>query len=264
LIVSRMNTRFSFLLLLFFTLTACSSPQAVSPSSTPSITPTASLTTTIPATSSPTAAVSESTPTVGSESTATPERVVIDLAEATLERAINPNCVDQFPITPAEVGDTVIVCFTFDNWVFGPVQLNDGYEMIVGAEGWYEQNGQKISMLIPLAVVNRDKNEVWINNTMVEQNYPFETHQGIKSRDEVLYIGGEGAWTSILKLQPGYTLYVALNMPSKNLADNSTQGFGFDAAQFTQKDLDEYFQTGDPAVLGNLIWPAIDIDGRAQ
>jgi len=148
--------------------------------------------------------------------------------------------------------------------VFGPVQLGDGYEMIVGAEGWYEQDGQQIPMLIPLSVVNRDKDEVWINNTLIKQNSIPETHQGSTSNDEILYKGGERSWTSQLHMSPGDTLYVVLSVPSEQLASNSTQGFGFEAVQFTQKDLDEYFQTGDPTILGNLIWPAIDIDGRVQ
>jgi len=258
-----MKLRTSFLLASIFLLTACLSPQAVIPSSTPGSSPTASSTPTEQATSSPTAAVSESTPTVGSDETDTPERLVIDMSEATLERAINPNCVDQFPITPDENG-LGVVCFTFDNWVFGPVQLGDGYEMIVGAEGWYEQDGQQIPMLIPLSTVNRDKNEVWINGTLIMENSIPETHTGATSMSEILYRGNERAWTSQLHMSPGDTLYLTLGVPNEQLANNSTQGTAFEVARWTQEDLYKYLKTGAPTILGGFPWPAINIVGRTE
>jgi len=240
----------SFLFLIILLLSACSSLQAVSPSSTPSPSPTASSTPTEQATSSPTVAVSESTLTVGSDETPTPERVVIDLSEATLEHQIPPECVDQFPII-SENG-LITFCVVFDNWIKGPVDLNDGYEIMLAVEAWYEQDGKQIPVFLPLVTGNRDKNEMQVNGTLV------------RSFAEFFYNGGEKFWESQLHFHPGDTLWVTLGMPTEDLASNSTQGFGFEAVQFTQEDLDEYFLTGDPSILGNLIWPAIDIDGRSQ
>lgn len=217
-------------------LTACS-PIVANPTVTQTISPTA---TEIPAT--PTLE-----PTL--EASPTPEGPFIDLSAATLEHEIDPNCVDQFP-QPVEAGKSNVICFTFDNWVFGPQALAGGYEMIVGAEGWVKQNGQDVPVVIPIATANRESGQMQINGFLVQdfKDYWYEFT--------------EAGWRDHTKLNPGDTLWVIVRMPTQELASNSTQGFGFEAVPYTEEELNEVLATGNFEILGNVLWPVIDIEGR--
>ena len=185
------------------------------------------------------------------QATATPEaseRITIDMSGAVLEHEINDLCKEQFPVS-IENG-SVTVCFTFDNWVFGPVDLGNGYEMIAGAEAWYEQDGIQIPVLIPLTNAHPSKNELQANGNQ------------IRSLAEDFYDSSGGFWGNVMGLSPGDTLWVTFNIPAANLAENSTNGFGFEATQYTREQLEEALRTGDFSILGNLLWPVIDIEGR--
>jgi len=245
--------QFLQLVVLASLLVACTSMPAMAVGVEQDVQPSATATAQVVEASPTPEPTSTSTATPTETATATPEapeRVVIDLSDATLEHPINPYCVDQFPLN--QENDLITVCFTFDNWVVGPIDLNDGYEIMRAAEGWYEQNGKQIPVLIPLAVANRDKNVMQLNGALIQ------------SFAEFFYDGGDKSWESHIGLHPGDTLWVTIGMPTEILANNSTQGFGFEAAQYTEEDLVVFSQTGDPTILGNLIWPAIDIDGREQ
>lgn len=191
------------------------------------------------------------------QATATPEagldKPFFDHSQATLERPIDPNCVDQFPQT-IEAGQSNVICFTFDNWVIantpGQYPLAGGYEMLAGAEGWVRQDGKDIPVIIPLATANQERGEMQVNDALVQD---LKDHWY-----EVI----EAAWAFLTDLEPGDTLWVILAMPSSDLASNSTQGFGFEATPYTEAELNEFLTTGNFEIMGNALWPVIDIDGR--
>jgi hypothetical protein len=199
----------------------------------------------------PTSEIIENTP----QATTTPEgeeRVIIDMSEATLDRELDPNCVDQFPenLRSDPENNQPVACFTFDNWVRGPLDLGEGYEMVIGAEGWFEQDGQQTPVLIPLAVANRERNEIKIVGAYVRE---FA---------EYFYEGDDEFWQNFLTFGPGGTIYVTLAVPEESLVDmKGNEGFGFEAAQFSEEDLEALLNTGDSSKMGSLIWPTIRIVG---
>lgn len=189
-------------------------------------------------------------PTAEPTAEPTPDRVIIDMSQAILEHPIAPEAANQFPLNHEDGLGTVY--FTFDNWVFGPVQLAGDYEMIVGAEGWLEQDGQSQAFLVPIAVRNRATNQMQLNG--------FE----IREFRQSFYDGNEAAWANLTRLTPGDTLYITLGMPAEEWANNSTQGFGFEAVEFTVEELNQFFETGDFSFLSELAWPAIDIENFSK
>lgn len=212
-------------------------------------------------TSNPTAAANAAPATVENvpQATATPENESVDkpyfdLSDATLEHSIDPNCVDQFPQT-VEAGQHNVVCFTFDEWVIannpGQYPLEGGYEMLAGAEGWVKQNGQDIPAIISLVTANQGEGKMQVNGSLVQD---LEDH---------LYSADEVFWSKVIGIDLGDTLWIVLDMPSSDLANNSTQGFGFEATPYTEDELNEFLTTGNFEIVGNTLWPVIDVDGRA-
>lgn len=251
-----MLTGFLISVILGFGLSGCSTPSEATTST--DISPAAP-----EGSSSPALPTDEviNTPTPSSTPTETPAATVeadkphFDLSGATLVHPIDPNCVDQFP-QAIEAGQSNVVCFTFDNWIIantpGQYPLAGGYEMLAGAEGWVHQDGQNIPVIIPLATASQENGELQINDGLVQDDL-----------EDYWYKAIEAAWETLTELKPGDTLWVILAMPSANLASNSTQGFGFEATPYTEDELDELLTTGDFEILGNALWPVIDIDGRA-
>lgn len=188
-------------------------------------------------------------PTLEASPTVEVQRPFYDVSNATLEHPIDPNCVDQFPQT-VEAGKTNVLCFTFDNWVKGPVKLAGGYEMIIGAEGWIRQNGKDVPIVIPFATANRSRNELQVSG------------YGVRDFNSAYYEADQSFWEGRAHFQPGDTLWIIVAMPTSNLAQNSTQGFGFEATPYTEEELNQVLATGNFEILGNVLWPVIDIDGR--
>lgn len=189
----------------------------------------------------------------------TPEpikQIVIGLADAILDRQIFPDCIDQFPIHPTEDGRGVL-CLTFDDWIKGPLDLGGGYEMVVGAEAWYVQDGVEVPMLVPLITAHRKNNQMQIHGALIQEFRSF------------VYDGEEGAWLGVTGFNldaasSNRRMFITLGLAVDGMhghSGSSTQGFGFDAPHFSQEALDEFFETGDATILGNLVWPAIHIGG---
>ena len=198
-------------------------------------------------------ALPSATPTINSRNEVEiSDKAFFDVSNLTLEHEIDPECVDQFPMTPDELGSATM-CVTFNNWIIGdidnPTMLDGGYEMIAGIEGWYEQDGQQIAVVIPVATANRDNNELQINGGLI-RSY----------RDS--FYGDEGFFESMVRLVPGDTVNISIALPTNELAGNSTQGFGFEAAAYTQEDIDQFFATGDASGFDNILWPVGDIAKR--
>ena len=182
------------------------------------------------------------------------DKAFFDVNNLTLEHEIDPECVDQFPISPDSYGSATM-CVTFDDWVYGdkdnPIMLNGGYEMMRGIEGWYEQDGQLIAIIIPLATANKEKNEAQLNGYLVQEFFEF------------FYDGDESFWEKKMGFGPGDTININIALPSVAWAGNSTQGFGFEATAYTQEDIDLFFATGDASsAFGNILWPVVDIEKR--
>ena len=181
------------------------------------------------------------------------DKAFFDVSSLTLEHEIDPECVDQFPISPDSYGSATM-CVTFDDWVYGdkdnPIMLNGGYEMMRGIEGWYEQYGHRIPVIIPVAVANRENNELQLNGKLVRDFV------------EGYYDGDDGFWEAKIGFSLGATVNINIAFPSDTWAENSTQGFGFEAAAYTQEDIDQFFATGDASGFGNILWPVVDIAKR--
>ena len=193
------------------------------------------------------------TPTINSrDEVEISDKAFFDVSGLTLEHEIDPECVEQFPRTP-DANGVATVCVTFDNWILGdpanPIMLDGAYEMLAGIEGWYEQDGQLVSVIVPVATANRENGEMQANGKLV-RDY----------RDS-LY-GAEAYWENVLEISPGDTIKISIALPSDELAGNSTQGFGFEATAYTQADIDQLFATGDASGFGNILWPVVDIAER--
>lgn len=191
-------------------------------------------------------------PTLEASPTVEVQRPFYDVSNATLEHPIDQDCIDQFP-KAIEQGNSVLVCFTFDNWVIskrpGQFPLAEDYDMIAGAEGWIRQNGKDIPVIIPISVANLEKN--------LMQTTGFTTRELAESR----YNTTSNGWSRRTNIEPGQTLWITINMPSPDLANNSTQGFGFEAVTYTEEEINKALATGDFTILGNMLWPVIDIRG---
>lgn len=172
------------------------------------------------------------------------------MSQATLENLMPPECVNQFPLTPDNGVGTV--CFIFDNWVLGPISLPGGYEMVAGAEGWMEQNEKQVAALIPIAAVHRGTNQLKINGYEVQDMHP------------AFYEASEVFWGAHANLKPGDILYVPLVASADAIASEFVDDFGFEAAEFTEADLIEFYKTGDLATLGGYIWPTPRIVGMRK
>ena len=203
-------------------------------------------------TSSP-EALPSATPTINSrDEVEISDKAFFDISGLTLEHEIDPECVEQFPRTP-DANGVATACVTFDNWFVGdkdnPTMLDGGYEMIAGIEGWYEQDGQQIAVIIPVVTTNRANNELQVNGTR------------IRDFTEAVY-GDEGFFESQVRLAPGDMVNISIALPSDELAGNSTQGFGFEATAYTQADINQFFTTGNTSGFGNILWPVVDIAKR--
>ena len=182
------------------------------------------------------------------------DKAFFDVNNLTLEHDIDPECVDQFPISPDSYGSATM-CVTVDDWVYGdkdnPIMLDGDYEMIVGAEGWFEQDGQRIPVIIPLATGHRKTNEMQLNGYLPQEFAEF------------FYDGGDSVWGEAkMGFSPGDTININIALPSDAWAGNSTQGFGFEATAYTQEDIDQLFATGDASGFDNILWPVVDIAER--
>jgi len=136
-----MRLRATHLLASVLLLTACSPPQAVIPSSTPSPSPTASSTATEHATSSPTAAVSKSTPTAGSDETSTPEVDQTYIPGTTKE--------SDFPLTETDQMWSMLCSLEGIVVPETPIPYGDtGYEITAYAEKCKFGEGKAINNLV--------------------------------------------------------------------------------------------------------------------
>ena len=204
-------------------------------------------------TSSPEALPSATSTVDNGEKAELGDKAFFDVSNLTLEHDIDPECVEQFPRTP-DANGVATVCVTFDNWIIGdkdnPIILDGGYEMMRGIEGWYEQDGKQVAVIIPVAEANRERNKMQLNGAKVQEFSEF------------FYDGVDAFWENLLRLSPGDTINISIALPTDELAGNSTQGFGFGATAYTQEDIDQFFATGDASGFGNILWPVVDIAKR--
>jgi len=219
--------RATFLLLVCLALTACSSPQAVIPSSTPSTTPTASSTPTEQPTSSPTAAVSKSTPTVGSDETSTPEVDQTYIPGTTKESDFPLSDTDQMwpllcilegivvPETPIPYGETGYVITAYaekcmfgngkviENMVLGIRNLGDGSEILVTTEPKTEG---------PFATTRLI--EKTLENTGITEGRKVLVRFGYKNEANAVWLGTDDYAADIINAQLGLEEFALTGDPS--------------------------------------------------
>jgi len=232
-----MNTRLLLLLLVCFALGACSQPQAIAPSSTPSATPTASLTPTIPATSSPTAAVSESTPTVGSDETATPEADLTYIPGTTKE--------SDFPLTDKDEMWSMLCSLEGIVVPETPIPYGDtGYVITAYAEKCKFGEGKAINNLVIGLRNPADHSEI-LFGSVPKQRDVFAAPWVIKQFLENAYFT-EGRRVLI---------YFGRKNPD-NAVWLLTDDYAADVIN-AQPNLEEFAQTGDPSLLGEWLIPGL-------
>jgi len=224
--------RATFLLLLCLTFTACSSPQAVIPSSTPSPSPIPSLTPTDQPTSSPTVVVSESTPTVGSDETSTPEVDQTYIPGTTKESDFPLTETDQMARLKCELGEVVVLetpipygdteyeitayaksCRfstgkTIEHLVLGLRNLQDGSDILLYGKPRYE------GPFLPPWLIEQS-----FENNGVKKGLIIAIRFGYKNEANAIWLGTDEYATDIIN------------------------------AQYLQANLAEFVRTGDPLVL---------------
>jgi len=158
-----------------------------------------------------------------------------------------------FPLSP--VNEIYGKAFVVDDFIIKEIPLGSNYFSIAAISALYEDaKGKEQRLIIPIAVRNSENNLLQVNG-----KYP-------RGFDELFYDGGEGAWSAQTGIRKGWIIFVTLMMPSDELANNSTWGFGFETAKdpatarYTQQDLERFYRTGDPEIFpDNILWPLVHI-----
>jgi hypothetical protein len=158
-----------------------------------------------------------------------------------------------FPVKP--INGSYGQAFVVDDFILEEIPLGAGYYSVAAISATYldAQKNQQ-SLIIPIAVRNNENNMLQINGKQP------------RSFNEAYLRGEEKAWSVHTGINKGQIVFVSLDMPSDQLVNNSTQGFGFETmknvstARYTQSSLEKFYQTGNPNVFKDrILWPVVHI-----